>query len=205
MKKIKLFIACVAAMLDGQAMAQTLTPSDVTIEANGTADLVVSLESPEKAALAEFFLVLPEGITIAKDEDGDYEYTIGDLLTNKHTVSVLDRADGSIYVNAYSLSGKLFQSESGTFITLPLVAGDIADGDITAQMTNIIIASVDAQQMNTVTEATVNITVGAATGIKGITAEQLKAGEVYDLQGRKVTAVNSKGIYVVNGKKVVVK
>ena len=49
------------------------------------------------------------------------------------------------------------------------------------------------------------ITVTAVpTSIEGITAEELAKAEIYDLQGRKVSKPG-KGIYVVNGKKIIIK
>ncbi len=48
------------------------------------------------------------------------------------------------------------------------------------------------------------ITVTGATGIEGINAEAGNAA-IYDLNGRKIEKVTSGGIYIVNGKKVLVK
>ena len=42
------------------------------------------------------------------------------------------------------------------------------------------------------------------TSIEGITADELENGQIYDLQGRKVTKL-TKGVFVVNGKKVIIK
>lgn len=43
------------------------------------------------------------------------------------------------------------------------------------------------------------------TGIEGVEAEGAQDGAIYDLSGRRVKAVTAPGIYIVNGKKVVVK
>lgn len=45
---------------------------------------------------------------------------------------------------------------------------------------------------------------GEATGIETIDNEQLTIGDAYDLQGRKVQKL-SKGIFIQNGRKIVVK
>ena len=44
-----------------------------------------------------------------------------------------------------------------------------------------------------------------ATGITGISGNTGISGDLYDLNGRKVTAPTKKGLYIMNGKKVVVK
>ncbi|MBQ8364257.1 MAG: chitobiase/beta-hexosaminidase C-terminal domain-containing protein [Bacteroidaceae bacterium] len=43
------------------------------------------------------------------------------------------------------------------------------------------------------------------TGIEGVEAEGAQDGAIYDLSGRRVKAITAPGIYIVNGKKVVVK
>ena len=52
--------------------------------------------------------------------------------------------------------------------------------------------------------ASYTITVSIATGIEGITADDLENGKVYDLQGRRVSKLG-KGVFIVNGKKVVIR
>jgi len=52
----------------------------------------------------------------------------------------------------------------------------------------------------------VNDVTGSYTDINEVRSLQADAKKnIYDLQGRKVTSLQSKGIYIVNGKKVVVK
>lgn len=204
MNKIKLFIACVATVFCGNAMAQKLTAADVEIAANGTADLVVSLSSSTVASLAEFTLVLPEGITVDSDAEG-YFFEKGTLPTRNGQVTVAAKSDGSIYVNLRDESGATFKAAEGTLITLTLKAENATVGETTAELKDIIIASSEATQMNTETSATVKITVSGTTGIKGISAAGLgEDAEVYDLNGQKVSTVK-KGVYIVNGKKTIIK
>ena len=46
--------------------------------------------------------------------------------------------------------------------------------------------------------------IGGTTGVEEMTEQRAKSKEAYDLTGRKV-AKPSKGIYIINGKKVIVK
>ena len=111
MKKIKFFAAVVAAMIYGNASAQTITASDVSIEAGGTADVTFTITSESKAALAEFDLVLPDGITIAYDEDNeDYVYAKGaDMTNNNHVVNISKKESGAFYVLVYHSKGNEFK------------------------------------------------------------------------------------------------
>ena len=96
MNKIKLLIVCIATVLSGNAMAQKVSAQDVTIASQGTADLVISLESPVVAAGAQFNVVLPEGIEVAYNADEEeYEYTKGDIVVKKKHISISKETDGS--------------------------------------------------------------------------------------------------------------
>jgi len=204
MNKIKFMIACIATILSGNAMAQTITATDVEITPNGTADLVVSLNSETAAALAEFTLVLPQGITVKSDEEG-YFFEKGAIATRNGQVTVAKKADGNIYVNLRDESGSNFKANTGTLITLTLQAENAVEGETTAELKDIIIADADAKQLNTETSATVKITVSNTTGINGISADDLKNGNVFDVKGQKVNTIQKKGLYIVNGKKKLLK
>ena len=85
MKKIKFLLVAVAALISGTAMAQKVTCPDVTIDKGGNAELVFSIESDQPSTLAEFFLTMPEGISIEKNSKGRYLFTKGDMPTEDHT------------------------------------------------------------------------------------------------------------------------
>jgi hypothetical protein len=201
MKKIKLFAAVVAAMIYGNVSAQTITASDVEIEAGGTADVTFTITSETKAALAEFELTLPTGISIVFDEDeDDYVYELGSAMTVKtHSATIKQKESGAYYVLVMNTSGKEFKAESGDYLTVTLKASDdAATGE--AKMEKILLVALDESKMNTVTEATFAVTVGGATGINGINADE-NDGAAYNLAGQKV-GKNYRGIIVKNGKKM---
>ena len=64
MKAIKLFFVGMAALVCSNVMAQKITAQAVTIAPEGTADLVFSVESESPAALAEFELAFPDGLSV---------------------------------------------------------------------------------------------------------------------------------------------
>ena len=204
MNKIKLLIVCIATVLSGNAMAQKVSAQDVNITSKGTAELVISLESPVVAAAAQLNVVLPEGIEVAYNEDDEeYEYAKGEIVAKKKHISISKEADGSYFILIQSGTDAVpFKSESGTLITLPLVAGEIADATLEGAIKNIKVPDFQGNKLIDGAEATFNVTVGGTTGISAITAKQLKNGEVYNLKGQKVDNVN-KGLYIVGGKKVV--
>lgn len=169
MNKIKTLLVAIAGFISANAFAQTIVPSPktVVIEAGKTADVefVVENETETKPALAEFFLYLPEGITISYDEDEeDYVYEKNsDMLIKSHTVGISKRADGSFYVLVKNESGKEFKSTSGAYLTLTLEASANFTGVGEARMTDIHLVKLDASKFQSETENSFTITDGEVT------------------------------------------
>ena len=112
MKKIKFLFAAVAVLMSGNAMAQKVVCPDVTIDKGDKAELVFSIESDQESTLAEFFLTMPEGISIEKNSKGRYLFTKGDMPTEDHTVTVTDKKNGDVYVLLKNEYGDNFESNS---------------------------------------------------------------------------------------------
>ena len=200
MNKIKLFFVGMAVLACGNVMAQKIVADAVTIAPEGTADLVFSVvEGEAAAALAEFELKLPEGLSIDKNSKVG-----GELLSDTHGITITTKKkSGNTYVLIKSEEGDEFTAATGKLITLKLDAtADIAEGDYEIQILKINLTSIKAEQMNTVEEGKVTVTV-ATTGINNISINDPNA-EVYNLNGQRVVNAQ-KGVYVVKGKKVAVK
>jgi hypothetical protein len=180
-----------------------ISANDVTIEAGGTAEVTFTINSDDKAAIAEFKLDLPEGITVQFDEDeDDYVYDLGSAMTVKtHSATIKKQESGAFYVLVSNGSGKEFKAATGDYLTMTLEASADAVTGV-AKMREIILGDLDANQMNTVTEFTFNITVPGTVGIDEVTVDQTTG--VYNLKGQRVMNAQ-KGLYIQNGKKVVLK
>ena len=199
MKKIKFLLAAVAVLMSGNVMAQKVVCPDVTFDADGKANLVFSIESEEPSTLCEFFLTMPEGISIEEDE-GEYNYERGDMLQKSHTVSVMDRAAGDIYVLIKNESGKNFKTNSGTLITIPIVAGDKAvSGPNTIKVADVNITNLDPKQINTETAFDITATVGGATAITEVNgaAGALKNGKF--AKNNQIIVVNGDNVFTIGG------
>ena len=201
MKKIKIFAVLAAAMISGNMFGQTITANDVTIETGKTATVTFTINAESKAAIAEFKLALPEGIAIQFDEDeDDYVYELGSAMTVKtHAATIKKQESGAFYVLVSNSAGKEFKAATGEYLTVTLeAAADAVSGE--AVMKDIILGDIEAKQMNTVTEAKFNITVGT-TGISSIEADNADA-PAFNMAGQKVNK-GYKGVVIMNGKKVV--
>ena len=192
MKKLLLF--CIVAVFCGNAMAQKITGATVIITPNGTADLELSIESEELAAIAQVTLQFPENLSIATKSNGKYKYTLGELCNEGHTATVKDKKDGSVLVLVQNNDGDPFEANAGVLITLPLTAGNIAPGEYTINMADIVLGTNDSpsRKLNTETSGTVNVVVKNKTTIvvsdasisgtfgQGLTAPSVTVTDGYD-------------------------
>ena len=197
MKKIKFLLVAVAALMSGVTMAQKVTCADVAIE-DGAAELEFMIDSDQESTLCEFFLTMPTGIAI-EQEDGDYIWENGSMLQRTHSVSIIDRPSaGDIYVLIKNESGKNFKTPSGQLLIVPIVAGNIINGTYQIGVDGVNITNLAAEQINTETSFTINVTVGP-TGIDEVNGagvqtdgKYLKDGQVIIKKGDKeFTAVGT--------------
>ena len=191
MKQIKYFIIAVAALFSGSAMAQKVVCPDVTIDKGDKAELVFSIESDQESTLAEFFLTMPEGISIEKNSKGRYLFTKGDMPTEDHTVTVTDKKNGDVYVLLKNEYGDNFESNSGTLITLPIVA----------KVTGVNITNLEPKQINTETEFDITVTVSgdptAINGVNGAAAGSL--GTFKAVKKNQIVVVSNGNEFTVGG------
>lgn len=211
MKLLKTCLIALAVLpLTAAAQSQTkLTVDDFTINANETQTLTVNLENPDMTVtLVQFDLELPEGLSIPKDEDDEYLIDMTSRASKKHTLDYNDK-NGRVLLS--SSSNKTLSGQSGAIITIELTAAATFEtGTITLK--NIEIVSPDNTAENPVFSKPDNVVINIETsGITGVTMSNEYQGNIYTLQGVKVGENASsfdnleKGIYIMNGKKVVKK
>lgn len=98
----------------------------------------------------QFDLVLPEGVTIATDEDGEPLVQLSTERTTKRKMSFFDSAlqdDGSLRVLCNSTGGYTFDGNSGEVCTIIVdVAQGISAGDHALVLQNVIYTDVDAKK-----------------------------------------------------------
>lgn len=158
-------------------------------------------------------LYLPKGFSIAKDEDGSYMVTFynqEDGKTYNHAATV-GYTDDYYRIVATSLSGATIKDGNDLLmeVTIQAPEGYYQNGEnMTIGVKDIEFAS----QSNTVsphylsdTEFSV-VGSGGATGVPNVESNlEENSRNVYDLQGRRISNHVSSGIYIVNGKKVLIK
>ena len=191
----KILLTMFMAITTVVAMAQTTNYTDnlvVTIDGEST--------EPQETT-----------ITVEQNTDGTYK-----LSLNNFTLG------GEIQVGNIVLDGITATEESGiksfqTTQNIIITAGNEGNeedwiGPFLGEIPVSIIGKMDAEKLYCsinieMMDQIINVEFGdadAVTSIENIAAEN-GANVIYDLTGRKVNEINAAGIYIVNGKKVLVK
>ncbi len=197
-KLMKLWLMALALLpLSINAQNNTkLSVEDFTISGGETKTLIVDLGNPDmEVTLVQFDLVLPEGLSVKGGEEG---IDIDRTTYKKHSISY--NPDNGRILLASSKNSTL-SGTSGAIVTIEITA-DASFSEGTIKLTNIEIVS---PTETVVRPEEVSVVITSGSGIQSITADS-KSGNIYDLQGRKVTDSQlSRGIYIMNGRKYVVK
>ena len=163
------------------------------------ATLPISLTNTADIAGLQFDLVLPEGVTVATNADGEL---LGEMATRGAKLSLRgNRLDNGTYrFVAMSMEGANVSGSEGEVVNLTLdVASDVVAGEYDVQVSNVRLA-VDGNTQTVVADAhTSTLTVAAPSAITAIeTNAETKA---YNLRGIQVKSPR-RGIVIMNGQKV---
>lgn len=167
-------------------------------------EIAINMNNPgDEFTAVQLDLVLPDGISVAKEDD-EWMVDVGSRTTlKKHSISGEPQTDGSFRIVCGSQSNKVFSGESGSIILVTLQA----DANATEGITEMTLKNIVLARTNSTSEkldpVNVPVTIGNTDGING--ARIIGDSKAYyDLQGRKVEHP-SKGIYIHGGKKVLIK
>lgn len=181
-----------------------LTIDDITLDRGGSVECPIDFVSADKDFVSfQFDVYLPDGMSIEGINAGSKALD--------HTLTYLEREEGFVRVICYSLSNSTFSKEEGNAISLILKAND----EIQTGLQDITFAGVELVCPDLSTEKTtvqkISVNVQDVTDIASLDAEGLI--DVYDIQGRRLYSGTcagmrnriSKGVYIINGKKYILK
>ena len=190
----KIFIPMLLCLMTaGTAMAQAtdIETSDniiyvepATVDAGTTATLSICMKNSAAIRGFQFDMYLPE-----EDE---------------HTLTLGGQEDGSIRFLCGSQYPETFTGTEGEIATIQVdIAADLASGSYPIQLKNMKLTETNISKYYEHELVETMLTVSSATGINGISVNGTDA-PAYNLQGQRVQPVQ-KGLYIVNGKKTVMK
>ncbi len=177
--------------------------------------IAISIEMKNTAAIRgfQFDLYLPEGMTVVKSAKGKIQGSlIADRLPDEdeHDLTFSQQPDGAIRFLCSSQYDETFTGNSGAIATLQVdVASTMVKGEYPILLKNMKLTETDISKYYTADLIESKVTIGGeSAGIESLTADPKGEGSssIYTLDGRKVSNSGlSKGIYIKNGKKVVMK
>ena len=181
--------------------------SNITVAPGETATLPVNLENSGKYCSFQFDILLPKGITVDStvNQSGKVRYSAS-LVTSRcvdHSLTSNLIRGNRYRVIVFSLSNTDVEGVNGPVVNIKLKAEkDAAEGDYTLKMERVVLATADEKEYYPA-DSESTVTVSANTGVNSISIDPSSV-KVYDLQGRKVNKP-TQGVYIINGKKVVIK
>ena len=166
--------------------------SALSLDSNGEGELTVSLPVNDMRYTGmQFDLRLPEGIELA--DDG------ADAVDGCHGAWMQRRADGTYRIVCASMMNDEFAT--GEVMRLQVKATAVCADESAVVCENVVLSDVDAVR-HEAASASAMLSAGDATGVSAVNANRQM--DAYDLQGRRAGTLK-RGLYIVNGKKVVVK
>ena len=192
-----LLLALVALPMLAQAVEHDnrlyLTVGEVT--ENRQVELSLHLVNPSTSLTAvELYLTLPEGATLSA----------GSRTTRatNHTLTEGNTENGH-FISIASSALATFAGTDGALCTWVCDLSQLAAGEHSILTTGLFAVGVGTD--NAITAYTAeDQTLGTTTGIAAPTSDTGKL-VIYDLGGRRVNGVTEKGVYIINGKKTLLK
>lgn len=150
MKRLRNYLLLALLTLVGNANADQLKVADFTISPGGTYDMAVELDNPDyQYIMTEFWMTLPAGVSIAKDEDDEYLYEESSRFDKTHSLTI-SAEEGNVYhFLIYSSKNKAFKDNSGKLFTITLKAAENAtNGQYQCKIFNQIFSDTDKNEHN---------------------------------------------------------
>ena len=180
-----------------------------TVAANSQTTVSFKMKNTADIRGFQFDLYLPKGISVVKNEKN----RILGLIANKrmpegdnHTLTLSEQEDGAIRFLCNSMNDETFTGNDGEVATLTVnITGNMTQGDypILLKKMKLSETNIDNCYETESRMATFTISNNSATGIKQL-ATNRDNETYYNLQGQRVNTP-SKGVFVKNGKKVMIK
>lgn len=163
MKTLRNIFTWVLLAITGNALAAELTVADFSIMPGQQQEVAVAFDNADyECIMLDFWMSLPEGVTIAKDEDGELMYEESSTRFRKsHSMEVAEKDGNTYHILIFSTKNETLKGTSGTLFTLTLeAAANAPQGQQQGRFYNQIFSDADRQEHNPA-DVSFYITVGS--------------------------------------------
>ena len=180
-----------------------LSVGAISIKPGETKTVSVDMTNTEGIQGLQCSIDLPEGLSFATKSNGKIDISNNTDRGDGFTLSSSLQDDGSLTVATVNFEGDSYYGNSGTIFTFKITANeDLAAGEYEIKVCDIVLSSGVAIKPS---DATGKVTVSnSETGLQKIVSDSNQSESIYNLNGQRVNNP-SRGIYIVNGRKVLVK
>ncbi len=113
-----------------------------------TVNMDIRLKNNQDIAAYSFNLVLPEGVTLAKNTKDKYIYTLAEDRHDEHSCTINEQ-NGTYSIAVLSISGGEISGNDGTVITLQVIMDEsMEEGDYPIQIMNAMYSLPNGQTIN---------------------------------------------------------
>lgn len=196
-----------------------LTIDDVSMIAGETKQVSIMLKNPDrKYAAFQFDLTLPDGVTIAKNENGKMMASLDIDRKDDHTLTVSEIGNNTYRFLAFSMSNAEFYGTSGAMVNVTLQTDvNLNSGPQDATLKSQVFTATDGVQYKWSDKAfSIHVNDSENTGIDETLLTGQKSGQikVYTLTGLLLFSAPQSdfpeqwqhlpsGVYIVNGQKMI--
>ena len=206
-------LICSTMAFAQQAELVNLSVEPITIETGETKTISINMTNPS-VDVASFILgvELPAGLTFVQDklwndDDEEWNYFYASLTDRKLSKFVLSEnydADKNTLKMVINGMGQVFKGTEGAIVSFTIAATETATSG-QMKIYDQSWSNADASLGGERPDINVDITVTSSTKMVPTIVNNDDAN-VYTLDGRKISDVSkSRGIYIVNGKKMIIK
>ena len=143
-------LRCFTATFEGPepSTTNTLSAAVPTILTGKTATLSIGLTNEDEIIMTDFYMQLPDGISIVKDADGYYDVTLNSERSNRHNVEVDLNSEGLYHFLVYSTKNTALKGNDGELLSIPLVCEEnMAAGTYQGMLKTIVMADIERNEI----------------------------------------------------------
>ena len=139
---------------------ESFSASSVKVMTGKQQEVNIALDNESEIIMIEFEMQLPNGITIAKDEDDEFlTELVSSRVAKSHTLEVADKGNGKYKFLLYSSSNTPLKGNSGDLITFTINCDkNVAEGTYQAKSSSILMADINEKAIYP-NDFTIDITV----------------------------------------------
>ena len=200
-KNFKEIVELQAAMADDNY----LHLATIDIYPGETKEVQMLLTNANTVAAIQGKIKLPAGLSFVKKANGKVDANNIDSRSEDFTLSCAVQDDGSMTFAHYSADGFNYMGNNGGIFSFKIKADENAQlGSYYVNLTGVVL-SIDGVGYD-IPDRTSTLNITGSSGIAPIDNGELRIDHYYTLDGQKLVGTpTKKGVYIVNGRKVVVK